>query len=360
MKFFKKYLMILIYSLQLCAMESGKTLDQVNGSKSLTFDNSNNAYLSLLDLFDSLQTPRKLISEFKNASGINLKNLSPICERLQIFLFEGLLKEIIDPLQILEYYNKYNSNPALHNAVMQNELVHVFGLLVNNPDLLNQKNNENKYALELAVKDQNFKLIVFIMSLKDLPSKLLIQACANKNYQFCKHAINIGADVNYLNGAALSLTFDKNYLNLSKLLISKNANIECLKYNPLFYKQALAIINGFKLLKSVKEKNIENIKQIMESETILDCQDDLGNTALHYAVSFNDIKLIELLLNLDHKLAFIKNFKNINPYDQAFKNKQNDVIKKFHNIIDEKNKKQEIQESKSSNKNSQNGKCTTS
>lgn len=314
---------------QIISMEKDEKISQ-NNSKA----NFSESIRDINGLTQFAQISQSLILELYNANNFDMTCIKS--KSLIEHLFAGLISGFIKPKVIFDFYNKENksNNSPLHLAVLNKDLIDIFAMLIKDPALLDKKNSNNAYAIELAIAEGNHNLFAFIMSLTNLPNRLLIYACENNNYEYCLQALNIGADINTNKGKAINSALNNNNMEIARLLISYDADIEYLKEVPGFYTLAKELQNdmyGQRLLKKLIHAVIvkaddhdaiiaddhddyikESIKLIKKGAKLTH-RDKMGNTVLHLAVKLGNKVLIMILIEHDKNLIGTENNLGYNP-----------------------------------------------
>jgi len=212
----------------------------------------------------------------------------------------------------------------------------IVNLLIKNGANINSKDTLNNNALHFACIQNNFKIAKLLIDNKiDVNQKNnfletpLIIVCNNNNYKIAALLIKKNANINVRDKNNYSLIYNSlknNNNSITKLLLKKNINIfddNNLNYLPIF----CSVHNNLSILKIIIEKCIIDFN----------FQDDKGNSALFYACIYNDLDIVEYLLNFKIDLT-IKNNDNKTVLNIACENNNNKLIK----LLLEKNNHIEI------------------
>ncbi|AYV85391.1 MAG: ankyrin repeat-containing protein [Satyrvirus sp.] len=201
--------------------------------------------------------------------------------------------EIIDTL--LEFNKKtigislvnikdYRGSVPIFYAIKYKNRYALQELLSNGADA-NYKNNENIYALHLAVSKKDVTMV-----------KMLL-----------KYVSNIDSKNNY-GSTALHYACSLQLTDIVKILLENGANQNIADTEYEFYPIFYAVI----------QNNIAITKLLIDSSANVNSQDSMGNTIIHYAIIYNHMEILDYIMkNYD-----IKN-KNTNIYVEDINQKLN-------------------------------------
>lgn len=209
-----------------------------------------------------------------------------------------------------ELFTLINTIDSISNKLTTEEYLTLSNSVAN----IYKFNLENKYInwsnLEESYRRNNpFYFINEYTNINDIYDKIII-------------SISNGFNINYIHSfgyTALLFACQCGYLNIVKLLLSNGANI---LHQNAFNESALLISCKNNYI-NVASYIITYICDNIETNSIIDMFDKLGNTALTYACIYNYMPIIELLLqhnanvNIQNKLGYTALFyvvKNKNFY----------------------------------------------
>ena len=132
----------------------------------------------------------------------------------------------------------------------------------------------------------------------------IIVACNNKHFEIAQILVHAGADVNFTNNekSALYIASSCNEINFVQLLLESNINIE--KFG------------GYALLEACNKNYIEISRLLVQYGSNVNYLDLFNSTPLHLACANNNLELIKLLM--DHGAdENITNKNNKNPIEMT-------------------------------------------
>ena len=233
-------------------------------------------------------------------------------------------------------FKDLDGNTALHLYIkyIKSNNTNILDLFLNNNISINNINNLGQNALHIATEYNNIDICLFLLNnnidinVETLNNQLtpLIIATIQNNYKLCSLFMNYNVNLN------IQDVYGNSVLMYS--IINKSKELIELYYDKIDIN--LTDINGncainlfFKYNYDINKLDDFYFDEILKKSK-LNIQNNEGNTLWHYLVEYDIWYNYKKIIKKKKNKIFIKNIKNISPYDillDKFPNKKNKFLK---------------------------------
>ncbi|MFC1724439.1 ankyrin repeat domain-containing protein [candidate division KSB1 bacterium] len=212
---------------------------------------------------------------------------------------------------------------SLQDAAKNGKLDEVKKLLMNDPDLLNNRDRMNKTALHIACENGHTELVKFLVekganvNITDYDFKKPLLWAAEKGHrEILDILLNNNADKSAtdINGkSAVHLAVENGFTDLVEWLLSNgfDLNSRALHDVTLLHSAAMSGQNNM-------------VRRLIEKGLNVDVKNVYGKTPLHYAASYGKNETVELLLKLGANIN-VKAVNGKTAYHLALEGKQQET-----------------------------------